>query len=397
MRVAVIADRAPPAWGGGVASAHYHLGRLLAAHGCTVKTFTYFDEAEADGADVVRRTTPKRLVRLIRRANNLLFRLAEPGTAAYQTQDIAVRAWGALRLNRPLADFAPDVAVFPDHGAPSLWLRTPPGCRRVMVAHHNPSRFLDLAEVERFSARDVRLAMAIEDRALCRIDRVVCPSHYMEGVFRATHRFAGEVVVAPNVVDPAFLDGVAADDPRPALGLAEGDPLVYLPAGGNRFKGADLTPEIIARLSAASDRPVGFFLSGSVPAQLRQRLPAGARIHAPGAQSAPSVLATVKACSFGIYPTLVENYSMALLEAALAGVPMVTTAVGGNGEIVAHGVNGFLSADISAAALCGLALPLLDPAAAAAMRAATLADAAQRLSAAGVGARVVAAVTGAGR
>ncbi|MGE5502850.1 MAG: glycosyltransferase, partial [Actinomycetota bacterium] len=145
------------------------------------------------------------------------------------------------------------------------------------------------------------------------------------------------------------------------------------------------------------DRPVGFFLSGSVPAQLRQRLPAGARIHAPGAQSAPSVLATVKACSFGIYPTLVENYSMALLEAALAGVPMVTTAVGGNGEIVAHGVNGFLSADISAAALCGLALPLLDPAAAAAMRAATLADAAQRLSAAGVGARVVAAVTGAGR
>ncbi|MBI5164738.1 MAG: glycosyltransferase family 4 protein [Magnetospirillum sp.] len=392
-RVAVVADRFPPAWGGGIASAHYHLVRLLAAAGFTVKAFTFFDWNEADDRDVVRRTTPRRAIRVVKRLCGSAFRVLEPGTAAYQTQDILMRAWGAIRLNRAIAAFQPDVLVLPDHGAPGLWIATPPGCRRVMIAHHNPSRFVDLPTVERFSRCDIRVAMALEDRALRRIDRVVCPSAYMAEVFAATHRFDGETVVAPNVIDPVYLDEIAAADPRPALGLPPEAALVYLPAGGNKFKGAGATPDIIRGLTAGG-RSVGVYVSGAVPQELRAALPPDVPVWAPGPQVNPEVVAVVKACSFGVYPTLVENYSMALLEAALLGVPMATYDVGGNAEIVRDGVNGALVAAGDLAGLIRRATEWLEPNTAAAARAATLADARARLSATAVGGRVIAALTG---
>lgn len=394
LRVAIVADRFPPAWGGGVASAHYHLCRLLESRGHEVKVFTYFDEAAEDSPAIVRRRLPHRAVRLIRRLSNLAFRLADPkADAAYQTQDILLRAWGAFSLSRPLAGFRPDVAVLPDHGAPGLWLRTPPGCRRVMIAHHNPSRFLDLPGMPRLSARDIRLAMAIEDRVLASMDRVVCPSRYMADVFRATHRFDGELVVAPNVVDKAYLDAIPAADPRPALGLPPDAAMVYLPAGGNRFKGADHTPALIQGLAARSGRPVGFYVSGAIPRSLRDALPAGVPILAPGAQANDAVLATARACSFGIYPTLVDNFSMALLEAALIGLPMIATAVGGNPEIVIDGINGHLVPSGAVEAMLERGLDLLDPEKAARLSRATLEDAARRLSVEAVGDRVADALT----
>ena len=45
---------------------------------------------------------------------------------------------------------------------------------------------------------------------------------------------------------------------------------------------------------------------------------------------------------FFIQPSLHENHSIALLEAAAAGIPMIATDVGGNAEIVKDGINGVL-------------------------------------------------------
>lgn len=45
---------------------------------------------------------------------------------------------------------------------------------------------------------------------------------------------------------------------------------------------------------------------------------------------------------FFIQPSLHENHSIALLEAAAAGIPMIATDVGGNAEIVRDGINGLL-------------------------------------------------------
>ena len=43
-RIAVVTDRFPPNWGGGVATAHYQLYRLLRKRGFQVRAFACFDE-----------------------------------------------------------------------------------------------------------------------------------------------------------------------------------------------------------------------------------------------------------------------------------------------------------------------------------------------------------------
>ena len=84
---------------------------------------------------------------------------------------------------------------------------------------------------------------------------------------------------------------------------------------------------------------------------------------------------------------------MALLEAALCGVPMVTFAVGGNSEIVMDGRNGRLVPAFDLDALITAAEGLIDPAVACRMAASTRDDATRRLGVESVGDRMIRALT----
>lgn len=66
-------------------------------------------------------------------------------------------------------------------------------------------------------------------------------------------------------------------------------------------------------------------------------------------------------CGFELFalPSLTEGYSVALLEACAAALPIVATDVGGNAEIVRQGVNGLLVASADANALSAAMLGLL--------------------------------------
>ena len=383
-RIAILSDRFPPNWGGGVASAHFHLYRVMKSRGFDVRAFTFLDESVTGevAGDVVRRTTPHWLVRFIRRANNLAFRLVDPGKSAYHLADIAIRALGSLRLNGALSRFAPDVMILPDHGSPALFIRTIKRCRRVLVAHHNPSRFASLPIGVSLSPLDIKLAMALENRVLKKIDKVICPSADMRQVFSATHDYTGPVEVRHNVIDGEYLDTITATDIRGLLGLPFGAPLIYVPGGGNKFKGSGFIPDLVRVLARQSGAAIGIYLSGAVTADMRgllAALPDETRIHAPGPLAGPANLALVKACSFGIYPTLAENYSMALLEAVFCGVPMVTFDVGGNAEIIRDGTNGYLVPPYDVDALTAAAIRLTDRAVAEPMAMSTLEDAQRRL------------------
>ncbi len=92
-----------------------------------------------------------------------------------------------------------------------------------------------------------------------------------------------------------------------------------------------------------------------------------------------ATLSVVKACSFGIYPTLAENYSMAILEALLCGVPMVTFEVGGNAEIIKDGINGYLISPYDVDALVTAAAHLLDSETVERISSSTVRDAEKRL------------------
>lgn len=385
-RIAILSDQFPPAWGGGVASVHGHLYAWLKEGGADVRGFAYYDEttpeqaAAAGYSDITRAVLEKKRIRLIKRLNSAFFRLVDPGTLAYQTQDVALRALGARRLTQALAEYGPDIIVLPDHGSPLLGLKRPKGAKILLFMHHNPSRFLDLEIGADLSRRDVGIASWIEQRVLARVDHALPSCGFMEGLFRERRRFSGPITRMGTMIRDSFFNAIQPLDPRPELGLTDGEPLVYVPAGGNRFKGAALVPSILRELDRAAAGRIGFFVSGDVPPEQRQRLE-GLRIHAPGAIAGTAVVARVKACSFGVFPTLIENYSVALLEAANCGVPMCVFDVGGNKEIVRDGVTGRVVGYEDVEALTKASLGLLtDPVRLERFRANCNADARERLA-----------------
>lgn len=286
-------------------------------------------------------------------------------------------------MARAVKSFAPQVIVLSDHGAPGLAMKIRPGCRVMLVSHHNPARFIGNDLFPEYSAADAKLAVWLENRVMPKIDLVVCPSGYMADWFQRTYRYTGPVRTIPNVLDAQVIEGIQPVDIRPRLGLGPSATLVYLPSAGSRLKGAEFVPELIRRLHAQANGEIGFYLPGPVAEPWRRTMEdasAGAQVYAPGQVAYPEHIAMVKACSFGISPSLLENYSMALLEAVYCGVPMLAFDSGGNADIIHPGDNGYLAPVGEIGQLVEAAQSLLEPAKLNALRKNTVQYARQRLS-----------------
>lgn len=342
--IAVLAPSAPPLGGGGVASSHFHLYRCLKRRGLDVVLLTYNETTSGEPeADIFRYGAAPFQRSVFGLCSALYLKARGSHKTAYQLADILASIPGVLRLNRVLRHLRPQRIIIPDHGAPGLFLDKG-DARLIMVAHHNPSRFVNNPVLEEFCPIDVHEAMKLEQRVLAKVDGVVAPSDYMKGVFQDTFRFNGPVAMIHNPLDMSLIDAVQGRNLRAELGLPEDAPLVYIPSAGSIFKGACYVVEIVKRLSATCVGKIGFYLSGTCADGLMKELNAvagAARIFAPGQLGYPEHLAVVKACSFGISPTLVESFGMAILEAAVCGVPMAVFRVGGTGEIISDGHNGF--------------------------------------------------------
>jgi glycosyltransferase involved in cell wall biosynthesis len=165
----------------------------------------------------------------------------------------------------------------------------------------------------------------------------------MRDMFKKTYEYAGAITVIPNLVDLELIKATPSYDLRVELGLPQDALMVYVPSAGSAYKGARFVFEIVRRLAQQTSKEIGFYLSGSIGPELAYELrfvPANAKIHAPGQVSYGTNLAKVKACSFGVSPTLIESFGMALLEANLCGLPVVVFNAGGNAEVVRNGVSG---------------------------------------------------------
>lgn len=360
-RVAIVAATFPPALGGGVAAAHSQLATLLQKAGAQVGRFSFLDSLPS-GDGVVRTDSPEAWKRWSRKTVKAAFRLLDPSGRAYQSADI-VECWpGARKLRDAIVAFDPDEIILPDHGCPGLALGAlPKRARATLVSHHNPTRFVGRQGLNAHSRRDARFAVMLENLSLRHIDRVVTPCRYMADCFKETYRFSGPVEIIPNLIDVDVLDAVERHDPRPEMGLPTNARLIYVPSAGSRFKGAAILPELLAHLTQLVAEPFGVFLSGAVSLEQLARLPENLPVHAPGALSILDNLSRVKACDIALSPTLIENFSMAFLEAQLMGLPVVTFDVGGNAELVDDGATGSIVLLGDTAALSEAALGWLRP------------------------------------
>ncbi|MDH4185748.1 MAG: glycosyltransferase family 4 protein [Nitrospira sp.] len=363
-RVAIVSSSCPPLGSGGVSNAQYNLYRALKRNGYDARIFTFGDhKVSLREEDITRLGVPRWFERLIEQVTRGYFRIVEPGKLAYHVSEILSFAWPCARLRSRIRDFRPDVMVLSDHGCPGLMIGRPRGCRAILVSHHNPARFLGNPLWRLHSERDSQIAISFENRVLRHVDAVVCPSEYMRDMFRKTYEYSGPVTVIPNLVDMGLISSIPEYDIRAELGLPQDALLVYIPSAGSAYKGSRFIFEIIRRMAQHTPKQIGFYLSGSIGPELAYELrfsPSNAKIHAPGQVSYATNLATVKSCSFGISPTLVESFGMALLEANLCGVPMVSFDVGGTAEVIGHGMSGVLVPYLDLEALMEATFRLMD-------------------------------------
>lgn len=363
MKIAVVAYSAPPYSAGGVASAHFNLCRLLQKQGVEAKLFTFGDTDREDTDLVIRRGSPVLFVRLVSKFNSIIFGLLQPGVSAYQIADILKSTIGAWRANREIRSFAPDAIILSDHGAPGLFIDKPRTGKMILVSHHNPARFLERPELTKPSRIDVRLAVWLENKVLKKVDGVVCPSGYMKERFGSTYCFSGPIVVIPNVLDAEFVSSIKSLDLQALAGLEKDSANIYMPSAGSKLKGGLYIPEIIRQICLSTQKEVGFYIPGEVEQPIFRALatmPQNAHINLAGRLSYEENIANLKSCSFGISPSLMENYSMALVEAVYCGVPMLAFDTGGNADIISNGHNGFVFAEGDTKALVAQAVELLE-------------------------------------
>ncbi len=168
-------------------------------------------------------------------------------------------------------------------------------------------------------------------------------------------RFGCPTFELPNVVDPRRFASASQQEraaARRELGLPPGTPLVGLAARPAPEKGFDFLEQIVVRVHRTT--PEAQFV---VAGDFATRKSYEARLASVGAGSAVRFLGHVDAAKF--FRTVdvvvltsrarsIEASPNALLEAMASCRPVVATAVGGVPELVRHGVDGFLTADIDA-------------------------------------------------
>ena len=168
---------------------------------------------------------------------------------------------------------------------------------------------------------------------------------------------AAKIEVVYNAVDVERVRVAAPPGLREELGGEEGRPLVLTPARLDAQKGH---PTLFA---AIAEGPAALFrLAGDGPARapleaLAQRLGIDDRVRFLGRrEDVPELLA---ACDVFALPSLYEGSSLAVLEAMAAGIPIVSSAIGGTDELIEDGRSGLLVAPGDAGALAAALRRLL--------------------------------------
>ena len=157
------------------------------------------------------------------------------------------------------------------------------------------------------------------------VDRVICPSAFMQSKLETHPELAGKCVTLHNFVnvevDPAVTDQ---------------DPYVIYFGRFSEEKGIATLVEACRRLP-----DIRFIFAGSGP--LASDIDALDNAENVGFKSGTELAGLISGAAFSVFPSEChENCSFAVMESIAYGTPIIASATGGTPELVEDGVNGFL-------------------------------------------------------
>jgi glycosyltransferase involved in cell wall biosynthesis len=161
------------------------------------------------------------------------------------------------------------------------------------------------------------------------LDAFVVPGAAARAYLESLGVAATRITVAPNAVDPAIFGGAART-------RADGACRVVAVARLSHEKGIDVLLEATAGL------PVEVVVAGAGPEETQLRGLAGGNVTFLGNVERDALPSLYADADIAVVPSRSDTWGMALNEAALAGLALVsTTAPGAAYELVQEGVNGF--------------------------------------------------------
>lgn len=215
-----------------------------------------------------------------------------------------------------------------------------------------------IVPLSRFRLRRVQIV-----RTLASVQGVFAVSESLRAAAVSLGIPAARIRVIPNGVDTALFTPRARSEARGQLGLPEEGPVLLSVGALSPRKGHQRVLEVLPRLVASHPKLV-YVVVGAAGVEgdtgpLLERLVAelGLREHVrlAGARPHEEIARWLAAADLFCLATSNEGRANVILEALACGVPVVTTDVGGNREVIRDGAEGFLvplgDADALASAL----------------------------------------------
>jgi glycosyltransferase involved in cell wall biosynthesis len=269
---------------------------------------------------------------------------AEFATSGIKLVDLGMRRAipdprGIVRLSRLIAEFRPDVVH--SHMTHANLLARATRVIRPFPVLLCTLHALDMAGVERDRGPVFELAHRLTDTLA---DRTTAICHAAADYYiRRRAVPSAKMLVVPNGIDSAAFapDPTARARARESLGVK--DHFVWLAAG--RLEAAKAYPTLLRAMAELGQGPHILLVCGrgSLADELRAlagELGITDRVRFLGLRSdMPDMM---RAANAFVLSSDSEGLPLVLLQASAAGLPIVATDVGGNGEAVADGENGFL-------------------------------------------------------
>ncbi len=175
----------------------------------------------------------------------------------------------------------------------------------------------------------------LECRAIREGADFLCRTAYDQGYVRKVNP-AARIHYFPEAMRPVFFEAPAWEDVRP--------PRILFVGSGAPHKGLRLLVDAVRGLPDTAERP-SLEIVGSVPAALQEEMAAllgRERIRFRGVLTAPDIVDAQRRAMVFVHPSLGDNSPNSVVEAMVAGMPIIASSVGGLTSLLENNVTGLV-------------------------------------------------------